>query len=400
MEPRFGHDFSRVRVHADTGAAESARAVDAQAYTVGSDVVFGTGQYRPQTGTGQRLLAHELAHVVQQRHAPTAGFPLRFGEGAEGDDRMEQEAEAAAGRVLMGEPAGLGGASVPRRMQRQAAGGAPVPPATSAPPAASARPAAPPRPEVIAIRLGHQEAGGLGRFDTLLYRDCMMKVQFRMNFNFLGPWPNHREKQEWQQRFLYSVKTAWSRQYELAATKECPTGCPSVTPFVEIYAPHASPHVTVDVTHTATGITSSAGYGVAHLDSLDLTPERKRAGVEPMVPAVHEFGHLAGRPDLYRAATGTCAPGYPLEGVMCFGNTVTADDYQPFANALNQMTACSYKVGARRAVPAPRRGHAGLGGFLGALAGTALGFLVGGPIGAFVGLAAGVGLGALIGSRF
>jgi Domain of unknown function (DUF4157) len=66
MESRFGHDFSRVRIHADTQAQESARAVDALAYTVGQHVVFGRGQYAPGTASGKKLLAHELAHVMQQ----------------------------------------------------------------------------------------------------------------------------------------------------------------------------------------------------------------------------------------------------------------------------------------------------------------------------------------------
>lgn len=66
MESRLGHDFSRVRVHDDARAAESARAVGARAYTVGSDVVFGSGEYRPHTAGGRGLLAHELTHVVQQ----------------------------------------------------------------------------------------------------------------------------------------------------------------------------------------------------------------------------------------------------------------------------------------------------------------------------------------------
>lgn len=66
MGPRFGHDFSRVRVHTDQLAAQSAESVAAQAYTVGSDVVFGAGRYAPASREGQRLLAHELTHVVQQ----------------------------------------------------------------------------------------------------------------------------------------------------------------------------------------------------------------------------------------------------------------------------------------------------------------------------------------------
>ena len=62
------HDFSQVRIHADAQAAESARSVNALAYTVGKDIVFGAGQYTPGTTTGKNLLAHELTHVMQQRN--------------------------------------------------------------------------------------------------------------------------------------------------------------------------------------------------------------------------------------------------------------------------------------------------------------------------------------------
>jgi len=65
-EPRFGHDFGKVRVHADARAAESALSVGAEAYTVGEHVVFGADRYRPQDAAGRRLLAHELAHVAQE----------------------------------------------------------------------------------------------------------------------------------------------------------------------------------------------------------------------------------------------------------------------------------------------------------------------------------------------
>jgi hypothetical protein len=66
FEPRFGYDFSQVRVHTDAKAAESARVVNALAYTVGRDVVIGAGRYSPLSPAGQRLLAHELTHVIQQ----------------------------------------------------------------------------------------------------------------------------------------------------------------------------------------------------------------------------------------------------------------------------------------------------------------------------------------------
>jgi hypothetical protein len=70
METHFGHDFSRVKVHTDAIAAESADAIHAHAYTVGRDIVFAAGQYAPRTSSGARLLAHELTHVVQQEQMP------------------------------------------------------------------------------------------------------------------------------------------------------------------------------------------------------------------------------------------------------------------------------------------------------------------------------------------
>jgi hypothetical protein len=69
MEQRFGHDFSMVRVHSDTAAEISARDLNAYAYTVGHDIVFAAGQFAPGTHAGQRLIAHELTHVIQQQAA-------------------------------------------------------------------------------------------------------------------------------------------------------------------------------------------------------------------------------------------------------------------------------------------------------------------------------------------
>lgn len=74
MEARFGHDFGAVRVHADAHAGASAQAVAARAYTVGPHVVFGPGQYAPGSSAGRALLAHELAHVVQQQGAAPAAL--------------------------------------------------------------------------------------------------------------------------------------------------------------------------------------------------------------------------------------------------------------------------------------------------------------------------------------
>jgi hypothetical protein len=95
MESRFGHDFSRVRVHTDTHAASSAREIHAAAYTSGTNIVFGDRRFEPQTSAGRKLLAHELAHVVQQ-HGPSL---IPAGIGAH-DDVHERAADRMADRLV------------------------------------------------------------------------------------------------------------------------------------------------------------------------------------------------------------------------------------------------------------------------------------------------------------
>jgi hypothetical protein len=117
MEPRFGHDFGAVRIHSDTRAAESARAVDALAYTVNQDIVFGPGQYCTHSTGGRRLLAHELTHTLQQQHA------LR------GDQTNLTSAEAEAHRMSEASAMPLGMLAAPNiraystGLYRQTAGG-------------------------------------------------------------------------------------------------------------------------------------------------------------------------------------------------------------------------------------------------------------------------------------
>ena len=116
MEARLGHDFSDVRVHTDTKASESAKAVQASAYTVGNDVVFGSGAYAPGTDAGKRTLAHELTHVVQQRSGPVDGTPT--GEGvsiSNPSDRFEQAVERSADSVMAGTRAGAEPAAAVQR---------------------------------------------------------------------------------------------------------------------------------------------------------------------------------------------------------------------------------------------------------------------------------------------
>jgi hypothetical protein len=94
FESTLGHDFGGVRVHTDSRAAESAAALDANAYTVGTNVVFGVGRYEPGSAAGRQLLAHELTHVRQQTGA-TASGPLQVVD----DPAAEAEADASARSV-------------------------------------------------------------------------------------------------------------------------------------------------------------------------------------------------------------------------------------------------------------------------------------------------------------
>lgn len=114
FEARFGHDFGQVRVHTGGPAAESAKLIRASAFTVGGDIVFGSGRYQPATAEGQRLLAHELTHVVQNAFSPSFSKAV-----SSPDDPSELEAERVTARVLAGQPASVRPASGAACVQRQ-----------------------------------------------------------------------------------------------------------------------------------------------------------------------------------------------------------------------------------------------------------------------------------------
>lgn len=101
FEPRLMHDFSQVRVHDEARSADSARALDARAYTVGRNIVFGASQYAPHTRDGRKLIAHELVHVIQQKEA--TGFAAQSVGSLQlsdpGDD-CEHEAETISAKVM------------------------------------------------------------------------------------------------------------------------------------------------------------------------------------------------------------------------------------------------------------------------------------------------------------
>jgi hypothetical protein len=138
MDRAFATSFADVRIHADGESDTLNRSLSARAFTTGTDLFFQQDAFQPGTHTGDRLLAHELTHVVQQRSAPASG-PLTVGAV---DDPAEREADAAAEQVAADEPAtgiedaSMGQATVaPARVQRQ--GGDPNATATAPPPSGS-----------------------------------------------------------------------------------------------------------------------------------------------------------------------------------------------------------------------------------------------------------------------
>ena len=122
LEERMGADFSDVRVHTGAKADESARSINAQAYTVGTDVVFRSGAYEPDSQGGRHVLAHELAHVMQQKAGPVSGTPAPGGISiSHPSDSFETAAEHSASQAMAGAPvqtmpAGGGEAIVAQRV--------------------------------------------------------------------------------------------------------------------------------------------------------------------------------------------------------------------------------------------------------------------------------------------
>jgi len=124
MESRLGHDFSHVRVHTDERAAESARAVNALAYTVGRDIIIPSPYFQPGSSAGIGLLAHELTHVVQQDGNST-GIPSTL-EVSDPDERAEHEANEVAASIH-GQQTNHTATNERVRLARQPAGSSPAP---------------------------------------------------------------------------------------------------------------------------------------------------------------------------------------------------------------------------------------------------------------------------------
>lgn len=362
MEPRFGHDFSRVRVHSDVRAAESARAVNANAFTVGSDIVFAEGQYAPHTASGGALLAHELGHVVQQSKQPNQGtFQGDLTVSAE-NDPAEHEADAASARVMRGQTVdGLSQVSKPS-LHRQPAG-TPNAPANAAPAAPAPQATTNPPPKEN-LQFGTPNA----TFDAALDRTkCEIVLTKKIRFDFLNeppantwgtgyaPWPEGKAE-EWQNNFITAVTARWSGKHLLVPTAACPSEtCKSFKASVRVIPVDSGEHTTMEIGFL-TGAFEPLEMGVspmgdrARLHSGELSP-RKTEG-HTQIPAEHEFGHMLGRSHVNAASCGSDVNNVKcygeteeqMENIMGRGSAVSAADYAPFAFAVGQFNSCSWKA--------------------------------------------------------
>ena len=148
LEPKFGHSFESVKIHAGGRANQMTKAVGARAFATGQDVYFGQGEYQPQSADGLHLLAHELTHTIQQSSGAVSGSSIGDGLAvSDPNDAFEQEASSAADSVARGEQVSVAGSSmnaVQRSLvlQREVPNAAVPPPTTAAPGAPTTTPAA------------------------------------------------------------------------------------------------------------------------------------------------------------------------------------------------------------------------------------------------------------------
>jgi len=412
MEPRFGQDFSSVRVHSDGKAAESARAVNAQAYTVGNKIVFGDGQYPCSTFAGQQLLAHELAHTLQQKSLPYSSEPLTI---TNPGDNAEREADRAAAGVLTGSKPQTG-TSASTQVARQAGGTGPdaKPQTDPAKPDPSksgqsktdqskadpSKKEAPKRPEQETEQ--GIKRSGFGLFDTELDRKladqnqpCRMTLKVNVNFTPQGTWPPGSFA-KWQNDLVRIVTNRWSFRFMLAPAQPCQDEpCKSATAILKV-VPVATPGANV---HNVT-VNYVKPPGTRSDSSTLYAADVKSPGKDLRkghVTASHEAGHWLGLEHIHCNTNADDCYGVTEEekaDVMGYGEIVSERDYAPFVEAISRITKCAWKTighGASKLFGSSMMGPlAVLGGVAGAIGGA----LLGAALGPGVALLAGAALGA------
>jgi len=400
MEERFGYAFGDVRVHTDDRAAASAQALGALAYTAGPHVTFARDRYAPGTVAGDRLLSHELAHVVQQDAAGPLGS----------SSTLDGEADAAADAAMTGRPPTIAHRAPAGQVQRQEApAGAGTQDISVTQKEDDWALKQPPTglPKGVSIVRRKDIPCGDRPVDAELLRDAhgaTLTIIVRTWFIFMpdeGPW-SMSEQQSWQDQFVEKVNKKWSAKHYLEPEKPCPGQPPRVDVRVRCVPVRAgSPHhVAVTVWRGKPG-----GRDRSHMSNADDTMRVRESDIRPgwpsqQVTVEHEFGHAMGINHIAcNSNDDECyGRGDEAADVMGKGPTVSAKDYQVFADLMTADFAngCTYKV---KEASAPPRNimplvMGAVFGTLGAVLGGVLGSLAG-PLGAFIGAGAGLLLGGL-----
>jgi hypothetical protein len=370
-------------------------------YTVGNKIVFGAGQYAPWTDTGKQLLAHELAHTVQQQDSGTSATSSRLTV-TDPADSSEVEADHAAKSVWKGSGAPVGHTAA-KQLARQASTAAP---ATKGSPPDASKKEPPKRPEQEGELNVHRS--GFGAFDSELDRrlagrkqPCRLTLTVNVNFKPQGPWPP-RSFAKWQNDLVRIVTNRWSFRFLLAPTQPCmDEPCNSATAILNVVPVATSGSNVHDVTVNYVkppGTRSSS----ATLYASDVQSPGKdlRRG---HVVASHEAGHWLGLEHIHCNTNADECYGVTDEekaDVMGHGEIVRERDYAPFAETISRITKCIWKpvghgeskvFGSSWIAPL-----AILGGLGGAFGGAALGASLG--LGAALGVGAALGAaGALVG---
>jgi hypothetical protein len=384
METRFGYDFSHVRVHADSRASQSAEAVGAAAYTVGKDIVFANGHYAPQSSEGQSLLAHELAHTMQQRDAPrTSSIRIADAKGAH-ESAAEQASQAPLGNAT--NTAKLGRTAMALQRQPVKTGG-------------TDSTAGQPRKQTSAVKKPDVQTitdisiGGFPILDAELDRrgvvndePCRLTLSTKVLFKPQGQWPPGRFA-KWQQEYIRVVTNRWSFRFLLIPSGTCEgETCKIATAQVRVIPVTSNPHHTINVDYfKPEGVPSSTDLpGPSQAYESDIRREERDLR-KTHATASHEFGHMLGLDHVHCDSNDEECYGTNREekaDVMGQGEIVTERDYQPFINAMQQMTGCNWKT-HRHSGPVYGNASWLLAGFLGVL-GLLGGVLLGGGLGAMI----------------
>jgi Domain of unknown function (DUF4157) len=332
MEPRFGHDFGRVRVHTNTKAADSARAVSADAYTVGRDVVFGAGKFAPESSEGKRLLAHELTHVVQQDSATAPAneqisiVPVHHSSEREAEDRAEK-----IGSQRLPPPTHRAGPNVARQPAQRAQ---------------TQR-----NPFVKNVHYDRSDFGQ--RFDAEVSTSPRVATLI-MGLDFVpAGWSPHEDPlpklPAFKTRLKQVIENTWSYRYALHSVCNGPADKFEARVRVDLGA--SNPHSTIYFHPDTPGGRSGAGDGQAALQESDVFAKetsryfQTKKGKPPEqrtfmhITAAHEFGHLMGLSHPHCPGNADQCYGVTTEeamDVMGMGSYVSRKDYAPFERIMER----------------------------------------------------------------